>query len=367
MTYHPQSMTWEERCAHLAKWVESNGRIPSQMSDDAIERSCYGWLTANRKSLKAGKLSPQREMLFRALPVPVVSRNTIHDRMDELERFYAEHKRLPLTTATGPEEKSLATFVVANLRAKIKKGVLGNDLLKRAEAIPGVVEFTLTPDQEKTLEELSEYAASHGHMPPFGVSDDKQEYRLSSWIRNNTQGSPGDKTPALRARHEAILQLMERYPAAAEDARERLILRRAHLLRDLEAFTQERRHLPSSTRGKDEDSLRLAAALAAFRSDMDAGKLSGEDQIRVKAVLAYPSYRDYEWQANFEALVQYAAAHDGRLPGNWTDGKLFSWLTFQRRQYRKGTLSQQRLDRLRTIDGVIPASTKTAGSAPKEL
>lgn len=354
MTTTPRSMTWEQRCVHLAKWVESNGRIPSQQSDDAVERSCYNWLTANRKSLKAGNLSPQRERLFRTLPVPVVSRNTMDDRLDELERFYAEHDRLPLTTAADQEEKSLASFLIANLRAKIKKGALTQALFQRAEAIPGAVEFTLTPNQEETLEELSKYAAQHGHMPPFGVSDNKQEYRLSSWIRNNTQGRPEDKTPALRSRHEAILQLMERYPAAAEDARERVILLREQLLHELEAFTQERRHLPSNTRGKDEKSLRLAAALTAFRRDMDAGKLSSEDEIRVKAVLEYPSYRDYEWQASFEAIVQHAAAHDGRLPGTWAEGKLFSWLTSQRRQYRGGTLSQQRLERLRSIEGVIP-------------
>lgn len=351
---HHRSMTWEDRCEHLAKWVESNGRTPSQMSDEAIERSCYNWLTINRKKLKAGKLTPEQEKRFRALPVSDVARNTMDDRMDELERFFADHRRLPRTTAVDSGEKSLATFLTANLRAKIKKGVLRQELLERARAIPGVVDFSLIPDQEQTLEELSEYAARHGHLPPFGVSDNKQEYRLSSWVRNNTRGRPEDKTPALRARHEAILGLMERYPAAVEDARERLIQRREQLLAELEGFAKEHQHLPSNTRGKDEESLRLSAALAAFRSDLEAGKLSSEDQIRVKALLGYPSYRDHEWQTNFEALLQYASVHDGRLPGTWADGKLFSWLTFQRRQYRKGTLSQQRLERLQAVDGVIP-------------
>lgn len=351
---HHRSMTWEDRCEHLAKWVESNGRTPSQMSDEAIERSCYNWLTINRKNLKAGKLTPDQEKRFRALPVSDVARNTMEDRMDELERFFADHQRLPRTTALDSKEKSLATFLTAKLRAKIKKSSLSQELLERAQAVPGVVDFSLVPDQEKTLEELSEYAARHGHLPPFGVSDNRQEYRLSTWIRNNTKGRPEDKTPALRARHEAILDLMERYPAAVENARERLILRREQLLTELENFAKEHRHLPSSTRGTDEESLRLSAALTAFRGDLEAGKLSSEDQIRVKAVLGYPSYRDHEWQTNFETLIQYAATHDGRLPGNWADGKLFSWLTSQRRQYRKGALSQQRLERLETVDGVLP-------------
>lgn len=356
MTHHPRSMTWEERCAHLAEWVESNGRTPSQMSDDATERSCYNWLTANRLNLKSGKLSTDKERLFRALPVSADPRNTATDRIDELERFYADHGRLPRKNADDPEEKSLATYLVHSIRPRAKKGTLGKALLKRAEAIPGVVEFALIPDQEEVLRELSEYAAQHGHMPPFGVSDNTQEYRLSGWIRNNTQGSPEDKSPSRRARHEAILRLVERYPAASVGARERLILRREQLLRDLESFTKEHRHLPSSTRSSGEELQRLSAALAAFRGDMEAGKLSQEDQTRVKAILAYPSHRDHEWQANFEALVQYAAAHDGRLPGNWAQGTLFSWLTFQRRQCRKGTLSEQRLEKLRTIRGVIPGS-----------
>ncbi|MET4143945.1 helicase associated domain-containing protein [Arthrobacter sp. UYCo732] len=360
MTHNPRSMTWEERCAHLATWVNLNGRTPSQLSEDALERSCYGWLTENRKKLQAGKLTPTQEQLFRALPVSVVSRNTIHDRMDELERFYTANGRLPLTTAVDSEEKSLATFLVANLRAKIKKGGLGAALLKRAEAIPGVVSFALIPDQEQTLHELSEYAARNGHLPPFGVSDNKEEYRLSSWIRNNTRGRPEDKSPTLRARHEAILLLMDRYPAAADMERERAIRRREEWLRDLEAYTEEHQHHPPGTRGEGEHLKRLTAALTAFRKDLGAGKLSVEEEVRVKAILTFPSIQDYEWQSSFEALVEYAASHDGRLPGTWGEGKLFSWLTFQRRQYRKGTLARDRIERLRVIEGALPAGTHAA-------
>lgn len=351
MTYQPHSMTWEERCAQLSKWVEINGRVPSQLSEDATERSCYSWLTSNRMNLKAGKLTAEQQRLFRALPVPEVSRNSMADRIDELERFYTTHGRLPLTTAVDLEEKSLSSFLVANLRAKIKKGTLGRRLLRRAEVIPGVVEFTLVPDQEQTLEELSDYAARHGHMPPYGRSGNAQEYRLSNWIRNNTHGKPEDKSPALRSRHEAILVLMERYPGAADFAFGRR-------LPDLEAFVEARGHLPSSTKARDTESKRLASSVAAFRRELDEGELSPEEEIRVKAVLAYPSVVDYEWQSNLKGLAHYAAAHDGRLPGTWAEGKVFSWLTIQRRQYKKGLMSQERLEKLLAIDGVIPSRTK---------
>lgn len=350
MTYQRHIMSWEERCAQLSTWVEINGRVPSQLSDDATERSCYNWLTTNRMSLKAGKLTPEQERLFRALPVPELSRNTMADRIDELARFYTTHGRLPLTTAVDPEEKSLSSFLVANLRAKIKKGTLGRRLLRKAEVIPGVVEFTLVPDQERTLEELSDYAARHGHMPPFGRSGNAQEYRLSNWIRNNTHGKPEDKSPALRSRHEAILLLMERYPGAADFAAGRR-------LPDLEAFVEACGHLPSTTKVGDTESHRLASAVAALRRELDEGKLSSEEEIRVKAVLAYPSVVDYEWQINLKVLANYAASHDGRLPGTWAEGKVFSWLTIQRRQYRKGLMSQERLEKLLAIDGVIPGRT----------
>lgn len=358
-----RSMIWKERCAELARWVESNGRTPSQLSDDPIERSCYNWLTTNRKRLKSGLLTEEQARLFKDLPVPEHSRNTIDDRLNELEDFYTKHGRLPLTTSVEPVEKSLATYLVGNLRRKIRQGTLDKALLARARAIPGADEIGIIPDQDATLEELSAYAAQHGHMPPFRQPDRTQEARLSSWVRNNTRGKPQDKSPALRARHEAILALMARYPGASEAEREGRPRRRELQLRDLESFVKEHGHLPVSTRDVDEATRRLAAAVDMFRRDMDAGKLGPADEIRVKTVLDHPSHRDYEWQASFEALVQYAAAHDGRLPGTWAEGKLFSWLTFQRRHYRKGMLSPQRLEKLLTIDGVIPGRTGEAKDA----
>ncbi|QOD05970.1 helicase associated domain-containing protein [Pseudarthrobacter sp. BIM B-2242] len=356
----PRSANWDERCAHLARWVEVNGRVPSQMSDDATERSCYSWLTTNRKRLKAGKLTDEQARLFKALPVPQLTRNTIEDRLNELEAFYAKHKRLPLTTAVEPAEKSLSTYLVGNLRRKISKGTLDEGMLARARAIPGVDEISIIPDQDETLEELFAYAAQHGHMPPFRKPDGTQEARLSSWVRNNTRGNPQDKSPALRARHEAILVLIARYPGASEAEREQRPQRRELQLRELESFVKEHGHLPVSTKGVDETSKRLTASVELFRREMDEGRLEPGHEVRVKAVLDYPSHRDYEWQANFEALVQYAAAHDGRLPGTWAAGKLFSWLTFQRRHYRNGMLSHERLEKLLTLDGFIPGMTAAA-------
>lgn len=356
----PRSANWEERCAQLDRWVEVNGRVPSQMSDDATERSCYHWLTTNRKRLKAGKLTDEQTRLFRALPVPQLARNTIDDRLNELEAFYATHNRLPLTTSVEPVEKSLAIYLVGNLRRKIRQGTLDEALLARALAIPGVDEINIIPDQDETLEELSTYAAQHGHMPPFRQPDGTPEARLSSWVRNNTRGNPQDKSPALRARHEAILALMARYPGASAAERERRPQRRELQLRELESFVNEHGHLPSSTRNMDEAAKRLTATVELFRRELDEGRLEPVHEARVKAVLDYPSHRDYEWQANFEALVQYAAAHDGRLPGTWAAGKLFSWLTFQRRHYRNGLLSHERLEKLLTLDGFIPGMTAAA-------
>lgn len=363
MNTSPRSMNWEYRCAQLAMWVEGNGgRVPSQMSADAVERGLYSWLTANRKRLKAGTLTPAQEDLFKSLPVPERSQNTFEDRMDELETFYDVQGRLPLTTASDADEKSLARFLVGNLRSRIKKGTLADDLLARARAIPGVVEFAHNPDQDRTLQELSGYTDRHGHMPPFGKTAKGAEYRLSTWVRNNIKGNPEDKSPALKARHEAILGLMDRYPGAADAEREWKPYLREQQLRDLEAFVEGHGHLPASTRRADEMTKRTASALLAFREELEAGGLGADEELRIKVVLAYPGVRDYEWQVNFRALVRYAATHDGRLPGNWGEGKVFSWLTIQRRQYRQGQMSRERLEQLLTIDGAIPGRTTPAAS-----
>ena len=54
------------------------------------------------------------------------------------------------------------------------------------------------------------------------------------------------------------------------------------------------------------------------------------------------------WETRFKQLVQYKAKNDGDVPQR--QGQLRKWVQKQRTNYRKGKLSQDRIDRLNGID-----------------
>lgn len=338
--------SWDERCAKLSSWIEKHGRQPSQLSTDKDERSLYSWLGSQRQKLRNGELSAsQAEALTSSFPSPY---KTIEVRLAELEAFHAEHGRLPSESTTADEsELQLASYLIHRLRPMHRKGQIAPDMVERLRLVPGSLDIRSIEDQDDVLRELDEYAQAAGHLPPLGGSGTPQENRLASWMRNNTRGSAMEKTDRLRDRHIAILAIIDKYPTRSEALEE-------GRLQELAAFIAKHGCQPSISPRSSTAERGLASWFTQHQTSPDP---------RMKAALEAPTKVDAEWQSNFEALANYAAAHDGRLPGNWHEGRIFSWLTIQRREYRRGKLAAERLEKLLTIDGVIPGKTLLAEAA----
>lgn len=327
MTTKTTRPSWDDRCLELASWFEEHGRNPSQLSEE------------------------RAELLGLAVPShdpAAATKRPFEQRLDELEAFYAEHRRLPRKSNTADaHERRLAGFLIQQLRTAVRTGVLSAEYLNRAEKIPGAIEIRTVQNQDDILNELAGYTARNGTLPPLGGSGTPEENRLANWMRNNTRGSLEEKTPRLQERHKAILNLMTKFPAKS-DALE------AARLQELEEFITAHGRRPSIHKEADPEERRLAIWLANHQDNQDP---------RVVAALQTPSRVELQWEQNFQALANYAASHDGRPPGSWHEGRIFSWLTIQRREYRKGKMSPERLAKLLTIDGVIPGKTVIADAA----
>ncbi|ACL42265.1 helicase-associated (plasmid) [Pseudarthrobacter chlorophenolicus A6] len=277
---------------------------------------------------------------------PTTRRRTAAETLEELDRFQQAHGRLPKSNATDPAEKYLANFLFTTLRQKERRGTLKPELRERAAGIPGALKLDTHPDQDALLDELRDFIQVNGYAPRHsrkGVP--AREVQLRAWVSNNLYLDPARKSPRLRARHEAISALLATAPSYAEkDLDDRIAL--------AEEFVRENGYRPSS---------RAMSWLkdyvhGTYHLDGPFGTGSRLNDIRaarIKAILAYPSIVEYSWNRNFDQLKDYASRHDGALPGNWSH-PLFSWLTVQRRQYRRGRLSPERVSTLRTLPGVLP-------------
>lgn len=343
MTTRP---SWDDRFNHLTSWIEKNGRQPSQLGADKEERGLYSWLSTQRRKLRTGELSSEQAGAITQLSPS--THKPMEVRVAELEAFHSEHGRLPRESTTADEQElQLASFLIHRLRPTFRKGLLAPDLVERLERVPGALDIRSVQDQETILQELTDYARDHGHLPPTGGRGNPEENRLASWMRNNSRGRVVDKPGRLRDRHVAILALIDAYPTRSEAMDE-------GRLRELAAFVTKHGHRPSFSPRSDTAERSLAAWLNAHQTSPDP---------RMVAALKMPTRVDAEWKANFDRLANYAAAHDGRLPGSWHEGRIFSWLTVQRREFRRGKLTADRLEKLLTIDGVIPGRTLLADAA----
>lgn len=339
-------LTWDERCAQLAAWIrDKDGRAPDQRSGDANEHSLYVWLCNARRRHASGTLSSARAELLEASSVGLKRPSSTGDWIEKLAAFYESHGRLPKSTApAGSPERAMALALIASIRPKLKAGKVKAKDLEALSRIPGAADVRFVPDQDDTLAELTGYAERHGCLPPKGGCGTADENRLADWWRNNVRGDAEAKSPRLRERHLALLALELKYPSKSVAAFSTTLGR-------IELFVSAAGHLPSQSGSTAAEERRLGAWLAANLAG-GSGRPADELQ-RLRALGTVPSRTDAEWQANFEVLRNYAAAHAGRLPVGWHEGPVFSWLTAQRRAARIGKLSEARREKLLTIDGAL--------------
>lgn len=331
---------WDATFRELESFASQHGRLPSQMGGPDQKR-LYAWIGTQRAVFAEGKLRRKRFRRLATIPGSLEPANgTMDDRLDELEAFVTLHGRLPKKARNAEDaELRLAGFLIHQVRPAIRSGSISPSLLDRARAIPGVSEIRVVREQDGILEELTGYAESHRHLPPRSGGS-SAEQKLATWMANNSRGDAGTKTPKLRTRHEAIDDLVERFPS-------KTLFNFERALSEVEAFVRDYGHKPASGQAG-------ASWLAGSSKLLDEGVLHEHQASRLNAVLCAPSKVDHEWELSFQGLRAYVIAHDGRLPGSWGEGKVFSWLTIQRRQYRAGKLSAQRLAKLISIDGAIP-------------
>lgn len=330
---------WRARLDRLTAWIDTHGAFPRRTAGE--ERSLCLWLAEQRRFDRAGTLTDSRRRELAEIPGALLQR--IPDRLGQLAEFHAGHGRLPKTTSPDPAERSLGFYLVHNLRVSIRTGRISAERLARARAIPGVTSLRPVPDQLQMLDQLRAYVAEHGHLPVRSTRNTDGERRLSDWVRNNLAGDPETKSAARRERHLAIQSV-----AAAA------VPRSASKLTDIEAYCAAHGHLPSKSADQ-----RLNSALASCRRRQAEGRLDQVSAQRLKRILRYPSLPEHRWAGNLEQIRLFVNEH-GRLPTGPADGRIYTWLAVQRRENRRGSLSDERAGLLAGIPGILPESVRRA-------
>lgn len=322
---------WNDNFDELQSYVATHGCLPARFGE--LHR-LYSWAVLQRANHRRGTLAPDREERLRTIPGVLFEKR---DPMGNLEDFYRINGRLPKISASkGSKEHSAAMYLIHGLRPRITKGAISASLLKRASAIPGAVDVRRVPDQAERLDELKEFIRINGYLP----RNNPAESLLADWVRNTTVGDVASKSPALRQRHEAVAAIIEQTPTYHQ-------AKWNEVLAEAEAFCKNNGHLPA--RGPEKS---LSAWLGRQAGPLEAGDFDEVSSRRLQNVLAYPTAAEYNWQTHLDELKSFTSVH-GRLPRGFHEHG-YRWLCQQRKAFKEGTLTADRLEALSDVERALP-------------
>jgi len=225
---------------------------------------------------------------------------------------------------------------VSNQRKTFRKGKLSEERVVRLEAL-GFEWDPVRADWEAMFQALVAFKENQGHCRvPRKWSENPE---LGTWVSNQRQVfRKGELSEERVARLEALGFEWDPFTADWEA-----------LVQALVAFKENQGHC--GVPDKWSENPELGRWVSRQRKTFKKGKLSEERVVRLEAL-------GFEWDpftADWEALVQALVAfkenqgHCG-VPRRWSENpQLGRWVSTQRKTFKKGKLSEERVARLEAL------------------
>jgi hypothetical protein len=341
---------WDANFELLQAYRAANGNCIVPQTFAAADGTKLGlWVNAQRRKYKAGELSPERIVRLEAVGFVWDLLACQWDaNFEALTAYLAAHGNcaVPQTFAAADGTK-LGVWVMRQRKTNTA-GELSPERAERLEAVGFVwrVPIRLAIGWDATFELLEAYCEANGHcaVPDSFVAVDGT--KLGKWVQMQRHLRKTGKLSAERVERLEAVEFAWRAsvgPAAAWDACFEL----------LQAFHEAHGNSAVPQLFVAADGTKLGRWVERQRISYKAGELSPECVERLKAVAFVWTVRADGWDAHFELLRAYRAAHgDCALPYRFVaaDGtKLGSWVGKLRRAHKAGELSPERVERLETI------------------
>ena len=173
-----QEDPFDDHYDELKQFIETNKKLPSNMSKDFEEKQLGNWCSHKRNDKKNGKLSDERIKQLEQLTGWYWEQDPFSNHYNELKQFIETNKKLPSTMSKYPEEKQLGNWC-STQRTNKKKGKLNDENIKQLEKIYG---WYWNQDDlfNNHYEELKQFIETNKKLPsPY--SKDPPEKQLGNW------------------------------------------------------------------------------------------------------------------------------------------------------------------------------------------
>jgi superfamily II DNA or RNA helicase len=337
--------SWEFYFGLLQRFVELHGHalVPQETREDGYRLG--SWVN-NQRTLRAkGELDPDRERELES--VPGWSWDVLQALWDEgfgcLKQFVERkgHARVPV--AAREDGYRLGAWVDGQ-RQSYRQRMLSDERARRLDGLPG---WTWTPQEsvwEEGFNHLRDFVEREGHARVF------QEHRergfpLGKWVaRQRRRKQNGTLSDVRRARLEAMRGWSwDTLETAWEEGFDRL-----------QSYVHREGHALVPSKYKD-DGYPLGQWVSIQRGLKRQRKLSDGRARRLEGLPGWTwDPLQGAWDVGFNHLRHFAEREGHtQVPQNHREQEfpLGQWVSVQRLEYRKGTLLDERVQRLESLRG----------------
>ncbi len=338
---------WEEGFSYLQRYVQQHGNARVAPPYQVDGYNLGNWVGHQRASHQRGRLAKEYERRLGRLPGWTwdIRQDQWELGVQRLTEFIGKHGHTLIPAKLVVDGYRLGTWVNSQ-RTRYMEGSLEQDRIDRLEAVSGWTWDARAEMWEIGFQRLSEYVAQHGdaRVPASFVVDG---FKLGQWVSvQRVNFNNGTLTEDRKSRLGALpgwswdvkIDLWE-------DGFRRL---KQHVERNGQA-------LPKQSYA-DADGYRLGSWVTTQRQQHARGRLEPDRILRLEALPSWSwNTRDAKWDEGFRRLSHYAEQHGKAQMPQWYEDedkyRLGSWVTTQRTEYDKGTLSVERQCRLEELPG----------------
>ena len=314
---------WLERFGELKEFFKKNGNSNPPTNHPSLGR----WVNSQRVAFKKNKLNIDRVNLMNQI-------NFCWDVLEaEWNEKYYEFKQYLLNNNYSYPTRSTNKYLghwVKSQRRRFNNGELPEDYIRRLNEINFIWDY-FEENWNKRFQELKTYFQNNGHSSP------PTDHPLFSWCVT-LRSKYNKKRPALSQTKKDLLNELN-FVWNPDEYKWNL------KFQELRKFFQDNGHFDVPVDSS------IWKWIVSQRSNYKRGKLSLE---RIKLLndmnFVWDAFED-DWQRKFKKLKEYEAEFGHGSPTKKESAMLSQWISSQRLNYFKKTLSQEKIKLLENIKG----------------
>jgi effector-binding domain-containing protein len=193
---------WMKRYEEVKKWIEENGKMPSNRNHNKYIRYLGEWCCNQRRYYKNNTLINDKIELLEKIPHWFWSKDEAFFRVyHRVGKWIKKNNRIPSHGSENNEERLLGRWC-CDRRSYKKRGMLNEEKIKLLEKLPQWYWSKGSIRKNRTFEEsykkLKRFIKINDCLPSGSKLCDKEEIKLCSWYSQQKKYKQYNKLPKER-------------------------------------------------------------------------------------------------------------------------------------------------------------------------